>query len=128
MVEVTIDEENGILEMHSVLSKKKQATLSFSKITDVRDITDTQIQEVGKSVIGRSLIGGLLAGPLEVLVGGMSGIGAKQKRTVKNFVVIAYTSNEEKHTIFLERVGASTGWQGFVALLSKDPPRLLLRK
>lgn len=121
-VDVTIDTDSEKLIIQSAINKKATATLDLQKITDVRDVTDRQIVEANKSVIGRAIVGTLLLGPLGGIVGGMSGIGGKkEKKVAHNFVVISYTSNEESKQIILEIVGASMGWVQFVAELPKDP-------
>lgn len=50
------------------------------------------IDKKKKSVIGRALLGTFIAGPVGTLVGGMSGIGHKEKRLndVDNILVISY--------------------------------------
>ena len=121
IVDVTIDHCCGQLSIVSCLSKKRSATLALNKITDVRDITDTQIIEADKSVIGRAAIGGLLMGPLGSVIGGMSGIGKKKTVSSRHhYVIVSYISNDEPKRLVFEIVGASTGWKSFVADLPKD--------
>lgn len=121
VVNVTIDRLNGKLLIVSRLNKKRSASLALNKITDVRDVTDVQIKEVDKSVVGRAVVGGLLMGPLGSIIGGMSGIGGKKEVQSKHhFVIISYESNGASRQIVLEIVGASTGWKEFVAELPKD--------
>lgn len=120
-VDVTIDRCEGKLFIVSCLNKKRSAALALNKITDVRDITDLQIKEVEKSVIGRAVIGGLLMGPLGSIIGGMSGLsGSKKVQSKHHFVIIVYHSDNIEKQIVLEIVGASTGWKDFVAELPKD--------
>jgi len=42
-------------------------------------IVDGIVKEEDKSVVGRAVVGGLLFGPLGAVVGGMSGVGKKEK-------------------------------------------------
>jgi hypothetical protein len=52
-----------------------------------------------KSVIGRAIIGGLLLGPLGAVVGGMSGIGAKEVKVDSQRLLLAISlriANEER--------------------------------
>lgn len=121
-VDVTIDRSKGKLIIESCLSKKRVAYLALDKVTDVRDMTDVQIQEVEKSVIGRAVVGGLLMGPLGSIIGGMSGLSGKKKvKSKHHFVIITYKSDGIERQIVLEIVGASMGWPEFVSELPKDP-------
>ena len=122
VVDVTIDPAAGKLNFQSAISKKRSAELDLSRVKDVRDVNETQIFEANKSVLGRSVVGGLLLGPLGSIVGGMSGLnGRKSKKVQKHFVMITYeTTAQEEKQIVLEIVGASIGWQKFVNELPKD--------
>ena len=56
-----------------------------------------------KSIIGRAVIGGLIAGPAGAIVGGMTGAGTK---TVKEkmpdlFITIDYTSDSGQDSVIL---------------------------
>ena len=120
-IDVTIDRSRGEMTFVSALSKKRSAILALDKIIDVRDVTDTEIEEVNKSVVGRAVIGNLLMGPLGAIIGGMSAVGGtKAVKSKHHFAVITYVSNEKKSQIVLEIVGASGGWRDFIADLPKD--------
>lgn len=59
-------------------------------IEDKQRITERQ----EKSVIGRALVGGLLLGPLGAVVGGMSGIGTKEKTLFAPDLIMTLTYND----------------------------------
>ena len=119
-VDVKIDTENNKLTITSALNKKRNTSLDLNKITDVRDITETEIKEAEKSVIGRAAVGTLLLGPLGGIIGGMSGVGKKEKKALHHFVIVTYISNGDEKQLIFEIVGASIGWKEFVAELPKD--------
>ncbi|MPN33669.1 hypothetical protein SDC9_181160 [bioreactor metagenome] len=57
----------------------------------------------------------MLLGPLGVIVGGMSGIGNKQKLETHYYMVMNYKSrDEEVKVLSFEIVGASLHWSSFV--------------
>lgn len=59
--------------------KLRKVGFSFNDIVSVH-IEDKEVitQSKEKSVLGRAVIGGLLLGPIGAIIGGMTGIGAKQ--------------------------------------------------
>lgn len=121
VVDVTINNSLNKLIIKSVLNKNSVAELPLERIKDARKVTDQQITEANKSVIGRAVVGTLLLGPLGAVIGGMSGIGTKTKKSPqKNFVIITYTSDGNGKTLVFEIVGASIGWEKFLSELPKD--------
>lgn len=52
--------------------------------------THTELVQQQKSVAGRALIGGVLLGPIGAIVGGMTGIGKKNKKG--NYLILNFTS------------------------------------
>lgn len=103
----------------SRLNKKLSASLKYEKITNCEYVTEQDIQEKSKSVLGRAAIGGLLLGPVGAVVGGMSGLqGTKKKEKTREFIIINYTTgNDETGVIYLEIVGASINWKTFLSEL-----------
>lgn len=57
---------------------------------------DQIVQQKGKSIIGRALLGGVLLGPVGAIVGGMTGIGSKEVKVsqVDNILSIKLTNSE----------------------------------
>ena len=103
----------------SRLNKKMSVSLKYEKITNCEYITEQDIKEKSKSVLGRAAIGGLLLGPVGAVVGGMTGLkGTKKKEKTREFIIINYTTgNDETGVIYLEIVGASLNWKTFLTEL-----------
>lgn len=74
--------------------------LETTKVTDITETTDTEIQKQYVSSVGGAVGGAVLFGPLGAIVGGR----AKQKKskTVTHYFVITYRSDEEIKYISFE--------------------------
>ena len=81
-------------DIKTVSSNKEFRYLNYSQIKDVGIVTEKEIQEADKSVVGRAVVGGLLLGPLGAVVGGVSGVGKKQKTNHNIYLVINYISSD----------------------------------
>ena len=102
----------------SRMNKKMSVSLKYEKITNCEYVTEKDIQEKSKSVLGRAAIGNLLLGPVGAVVGGMSGLnGTKKKTKIRNFIIINYTSNNDEGVIYLEIVPATLNWKTFLSEL-----------
>lgn len=112
------------IEFKQRIGKKTPIYLMFEQITKVGIINEKQIKEVNKSVLKRATVGGLLLGPLGAVVGGIDGIGKKEKTQEKKFFVINYNSNNEEKVLPLEIVGATIGINKFIENLMKKCPNL----
>jgi hypothetical protein len=64
--------------------------------------TTEELLEVNKSVIGRGILGIALFGPAGMILGGMSGIGKKEKKKIQHVYIISYlsSSGEVKNITF----------------------------
>lgn len=114
-VNATIDKKSGMLIIRARVFQRPEVRLPLDRITYAESKTETEIREHDKSVIGRAAVGSLLLGPLGAIVGGMSGIGSKKSKSVRQFLIIAYMSTDgEEKAIALEIVGASIGWHEFL--------------
>lgn len=83
-----------LYEDHLTLSNamvKQPITLNYSQITDVFHGYMKDIQDRGKTMIGRALAGGLLFGGAGAIVGAMT---AKEKTVTKLMFIISYTSSK----------------------------------
>ncbi|RKI45676.1 hypothetical protein D7V67_15665 [Clostridium paraputrificum] len=92
------DSEIVINEVKIGLFKKdivKTFRIKFENVLDVIVASKKEIIEKNKSVIGRGATGALLFGPVGAIIGGMSGIGKKQKRIKKGpYLVISYKNRD----------------------------------
>lgn len=82
--------------------------IPLMNIVECGFVSEQEFIEKDKNVIGRGLAGGLLFGPAGMVLGGMSGIGNKKKKTTVGLFVITYLSEnspDELRSFVLE-----TGW------------------
>lgn len=99
--EMIVSLSGDTLSMRPRLAKKMQPyTLNINKITNITMLTEKDIIEKSKSVAGRALVGSVFLGPLGAIIGGMSGIGNKSKKSATTYIVINYNSNGEKALSF----------------------------
>lgn len=61
-----------------------------SQIISLKTVSQEELVKTDKSVIGRAVVGGLILGPLGAIVGGMSGIGSKEKFINKQYFIINF--------------------------------------
>ena len=117
-INATINTDENMLIIKARVFKRPEITLSLGRITEVSCITETEIIEKNKSVVGRAAIGALF-GPAAAVIGGMSGIGTKKDCNNRHYLIIKYTNAADDSPIVLEIVGASIGWDKFLKEL--DP-------
>lgn len=67
-----------------------------SQIISINTAWREDLVKTDKSVIGRAVVGGLILGPLGAIVGGMSGIGSKEKYENKYYIIINYWDPQTK--------------------------------
>jgi hypothetical protein len=126
---ITQNDNNNRLEIAKRIPKNSPPVyLPYDQIISIGTVTEKEIIEKSKSVVGRAAVGGLLLGPLGAVIGGMSGTGKKNKASTKAFFVINYhpaQNPEETKVLSFEIVGASLHWSSFVAALKgKIPPSI----
>lgn len=81
------------LQIGIPLAKADQLkTLRYDQIKDVVYSSDIQTISKSKSPIGRAIAGGLLFGGTGAIVGAISGVGTKEKKEYKFYLIINYTS------------------------------------
>jgi hypothetical protein len=68
--------------------------IPLNNIMDTTLTTQKELIERQKSVIGRGVVGGFLFGPAGLILGGMSGIGSKQKTKHNDIYVISFAGSD----------------------------------
>lgn len=91
-----------------------------SQIISLKQTSQEELSKTDKSVIGRAVVGGLILGPLGAIVGGMSGIGNKEKLKNKHYLVINYWDNETKSAQTLLISGNKTLITAFIEKNKKE--------
>lgn len=95
---LTFDDEFFIIEEMGNKGFKPVVLTTFriplKKIQGTMLTTEKEFFEESKSVIGRGVAGGLLFGPAGLVLGGLSGVGKKQKAKTNYFYIIAYTASD----------------------------------
>lgn len=103
------------IEIRQIVGGKARAYLSYDQVVKVGCVNEKEVKEADKSVIGRAVVGGVLLGPLGAIIGGVSGVGKKQKTKYKNYFVINYTAagSDEPKVLSFE-VGGPLGFKAFI--------------
>lgn len=70
-------------------------TLERSQVANSGFFTEQDIIAKNKNVVGRSIAGGLLFGGMGAVIGGLSGVGSKNKTLHRKFVFITYQSSDK---------------------------------
>jgi len=77
-------------------SKSQNYEIHNAQIICLKTASHEDLVKYDKSVVGRAMLGGLILGPLGALVGGMSGIGSKEKFVKKYYFIINYWDIETR--------------------------------
>jgi predicted ATP-dependent serine protease len=99
ITEIPTGKVKVILHTHGIKVVKGLTTfypIHNSQIISLKQTSQEELSKTDKSVIGRAVVGGLILGPLGAIVGGMSGIGNKEKLKNKHYLVINYWDKETK--------------------------------
>ena len=91
-----------------------------SQIISIKQTSREELSKSDKSVIGRAVVGGLILGPLGAIVGGMSGIGSKEKLKNQHYLVINYWDKETKSAQTLLISGDKTLINAFIKKHEKE--------
>ena len=89
------DDEQRIVISEFLAKKPKEAYLKYSQITNAEVLSEKEIIEKSKSVIGRAAVGTILLGPLGGIVGGISGVGDKKKSKTNYYFIVNYKSSTD---------------------------------
>lgn len=118
--------EKRITFTYRVYRKKEPITLEYSQIKRFGKLTETEIMESDKSVIGRAVVGGILLGPLGAVVGAIDGLGTKKKAKERTFFVLNYISSSgQEESLPLEIVNATIGLNKLEERLRELCPNLI---
>lgn len=79
---------NGLMITRSLFSPA--LSIHRSQIISLEHTSQEEVHRVGKSVVGRAIIGGVLTGGIGAIVGGLSGIGSKEKKTDVHYLVVNF--------------------------------------
>ena len=90
-----------------------------SQLISLKKTTRSELSQMDKSVIGRSVVGGLILGPLGAIVGGMSGIGTKKKVKDVSYLVINFWDINTKSAQTILVSGDKYSIEGLIARNSK---------
>lgn len=103
---LTFDDQYFIIEEMGGKIRKPSAVATYKiPIENIQGTllsSEKEIIEKSKSVVGRGLAGGLLFGPAGLFLGGLSGVGNKQKTKTSYAYVVSYlaTSGDIKNVTF----------------------------
>ena len=104
LVTVASDAKNKRLAIFDTRTGEKIVYLAYSQLCGVHRTNEVTTVQKGKSVLGRGAIGGMVFGPAGAIVGGLSGTGKKQKKSVSTYLVISYhptgRDNETQELLF----------------------------
>ena len=120
------DQEKKIEFKSRVFKNKEPIYVRYSQLICWNTLTEKEIIEKQKSVLGRAAIGGLFLGSLGSIIGGVSGVGTKQETNDRSYVVINYKSSQDTNEIkalSLEIVGATMHLGAFLDKLIDLMPR-----
>lgn len=131
-VNATLENAEKRLRIQLRASKNPPVYLAYSQICGVSIVTEQQIEQVQKGVLGRAAVGGVLLGPVGAIVGGMTGLGTEKKVSSRSYVILNYhpaSVPDQIKIVSLEIVGATMGLAKFVSeirencpLISSQPP------
>lgn len=108
----------------SPIGETKTTSLFYDQIIETKCYTETEIIEKSKSVVGRSLVGTALFGPVGAIVGGMSGIGSKKAKKSSHYYTIMFTnSNNEPALLTFGTDCTPCNYHRFDAILKEHLPK-----
>lgn len=90
---ITIDEVALSLKGFKTVKTFK---VPIENVVSVEVITEENIKEKSKSVVGRGVAGAVVFGPAGLILGGLSGVGVKKKKDITRLFCISYTRSEDQ--------------------------------
>ncbi len=70
--------------------------IPLENVIDTLLTTEKEVVEKNKSVVGRGVVGGLVFGPAGLLLGGLSGIGKKNKVEKSKIYIVSYVGSDKE--------------------------------
>ncbi|MEG0273477.1 MAG: hypothetical protein RR622_09665 [Hydrogenoanaerobacterium sp.] len=66
--------------------------LNISQLSNIGIVSEEEVTEKNKNVIGRAIVGGLVFGSIGAILGGLSGVSNTKKKETTFYLVINYTA------------------------------------
>lgn len=107
------------------LTINKNLILPLNRIKNIYIEEKTEIKQEDKSVVGRSILGFLVAGPIGAGVGAASGIGKKEVKNVVRFVIIDYSDRNGNNNILKFIIYNSWGYDEVVRGFVEDVRKMI---
>lgn len=87
------------------ISINNQQNIPFQRIKSTKIFSSQQLDEINKSIISRAVGGGILAGPIGAIIGGISGTGKKKVQRLFYFFSINYINikGEDSTALFVTK-------------------------
>lgn len=125
-VSLTMEDETQRLKIKVLGGKDDPIYLKYDQITAIERVSETEVIEKNKSVIGRAIIGKMVFGNLGAQIGGMSGIGTKTSKAFKFYLVINYQSanDGEIKAVSFQEVSLTVHLKPFVEALKSKAPNI----
>lgn len=79
---------NGLMITRSLFSPA--LSIHRTQIISLEHTSQEEVHRVGKSVVGRAIVGGLVTGGIGAIIGGLSGIGSKEKKADVHYLVVNF--------------------------------------
>jgi hypothetical protein len=87
--------DRGIKICTGSLFRSQVLSIHVSQLINISEISEAELIQHNKSVVGRAAVGALLCGPFGAVVGGLSGLN-NTKYTNKNILIISFWSIETR--------------------------------
>lgn len=97
LVEITLEKEDLSLTAAPAfgdIGGSQTFRIPYDRVYTVDVVSQETLSQKNKSIVGRSIAGGLLFGPAGAIVGGMTGIGGKTVSSNQMFFVISYAEKD----------------------------------
>lgn len=95
---LSIDAEQLLLEERTVKlirpTTDRTYRIPLKNVIEIIATTEKEFVEQNKSAIGRGVAGGLLFGPAGLVLGGLSGVGTKNKIKTSRLLIVSYLTSD----------------------------------